>query len=598
MKSRNFKNKLNQINNKIDREHPVNLKDFEKAKRFLKNQETYAFNGLDISKIKSVAGLRAVNNSLKKQNKQISSILNKLGGRVNNALGSVNSLVGSNSPYFQAPITSFTPALQNNIYAPFTIDWTILIYMYKTHGVIQTLCDMPVLDAFRGGINIKSKQLSSHEIAKLQDIWEHKGIEDVIMECLIWNRLFGGSAMIVSTNDYPQDPLDYRTLANSKRVEFYAANRWELYAPWRYADHYGFYGESIDATKVLTMIGKQAPWILRWQLAGWGMSELERVVEDFNTYIRVKNVIYAMLWEAKIDVFKFKDYAAQLLSGEAAQNTNNRLAAMNATKNYNSALLMDSEDVFEQKQLNFSGVAEVYNQARLEMAACLRMPLTKIWGMSATGFNSGEDDIENYNGLVETEVRRPARKIIRKILEIICVAYFGDTYDIDFDWKPLRVLGEVEQQNVKNSQLNRIMALYDRGLISSDEVGMLIKKEGLVGANIDIIEPEESDTEKIDTADYPEREFAGVYSFDMRRQSSGQRGRGVFDSPGGTGGGLGQSGDEQPSYVDSYDKDLDEFIKKGDSEDAKLQRNKGVRGNRRNRMPVVGRAPNAGLSSP
>src|SRR5579864_502279 len=104
--------------------------------------------------------------------------------------------------------------------------------------------------------------------------------------------------------------------------------------------------------------------MIRWQLSGWGMSELERVIEDFNTYIRVKNVIYELLYEAKVDVYKFKDFAAQMLSAEAEQQTNKRIQIMNAQKNYNSALLLDKEDDFDQRQVTFSGLAEIYRKSR------------------------------------------------------------------------------------------------------------------------------------------------------------------------------------------------------------------------------------------
>ncbi len=44
----------------------------------------------------------------------------------------------------QSNLTSFNPIIQNNIYAPLSINWQILTYMYKTHGIIQTAIDMPV----------------------------------------------------------------------------------------------------------------------------------------------------------------------------------------------------------------------------------------------------------------------------------------------------------------------------------------------------------------------------------------------------------------------------------------------------------------------
>ncbi|MDE2019626.1 MAG: DUF1073 domain-containing protein [Patescibacteria group bacterium] len=454
-----------------------------------------------------------INKKLKIENSELASRarIDKF-GEVTNSLASLAAGTASANALGQSPMTSFGPMLKNNMYAPLTIDWTILIYAYKTHGIIQTLVDQPVLDAFRGGLEIRSSELSEKEIGILQDVMERKGVLDVIIEAFTWARLFGGAAIILS-DDTPMDsPLDYKALARQGRrvVDFYAANRWELGSAWRTAKQYQVYGKIVDGSKVMTIMGKQAPYILRWQLAGWGMSELERVVPDFNQYIRVKNVIYELLYEAKVDVYKFQDFANQMLSSDAENRTNNRLAMMNQFKTYNSALLLDREDEFEQKQLRFNGLAEIYRESRLEMAAALRMPMTKIFGIAASGFNSGEADIENYNSMITSEVRRPARPVIRRVLEVLCASLFGRRVDIDFDFMPLRILGAVDEEAVKTSKLARLLNLFDRGIISDKELKDLAHKERLFGSGIQSVGPKNSDlVKKLDLADMPEREFAG-----------------------------------------------------------------------------------------
>ena len=433
----------------------------------------------------TIKGLTVMNRLLKEQNLAIKNNLDLRDKRVFNSLASIS---GSNSnPYFQTPLTSFSPMMQNNIYAPLTIDWTVLMYAYKTHGIIQTLCDMPVLDALRGGIDIRSKQLNEEQIGELTDVLEDKGVLDIIGEARIWTRLFGGGGIIISTDQPSNKPIDLKHLARDQEVEFYAFNRWELMAPWRVSETYQFYGKTVDASRVITMTGKAAPYLLRWQLAGWGMSELERVLEDFNTYIRIKNVIYELLYEAKVDVYKFNDFAAQMLSPEAATNTQNRMNLMNSQKSYNSAILLDKLDEFEQRQVSFSGLAEIYRESRIELAAALRMPMSKVFGLPSTGFSSGEDDIENYNGMIESEIRRPLRPVIRKVLDVLCVSLFGDTYDLDFEFKPLRVLGAKEEEEINTSKYNRFMGLYDRGLIASKELGELLAKDKLLDTEVDLI---------------------------------------------------------------------------------------------------------------
>lgn len=456
---------------------------------------------------KTLQGLRVYNALLREQNLTIQTNLELRKNGVTNSLASISGMTGA-AGFGQTPLTSFNPMQQNNVYAPLTIDWTILMYAYKTHGIIQALVDMPVMDALRGGINIRSKQLSEDEIGILTDTLERKGVLDVVASAMNWTRLFGGGGIIISTDRPMEEPLDLKHLARDKRVEFYACNRWELSAPWRTAPRYNFYGKTVDASHVITMVGKEAPYTLRWQLAGWGMSELERVIEDFNTYIRVKNVIYELLYEAKIDVYKFKDFAAQMLSAEAEQSTNRRMAIMNSQKNYNSALLLDKEDEFDQRTMTFAGLAEIYRESRIELAASLRMPMRKLFGIASSGMNadsSGDTDTENYNGMLESEVRGKLRPVIRQVLDVLCVALFGDTYDLDFEFKPLRMISALEEEQINTSKFNRMMTLFDRGLIDAPELSELLSKEKLLDAEIDLQEPPEMDVEDVDGPAMPEK---------------------------------------------------------------------------------------------
>jgi len=436
--------------------------------------------------------------ALKNQNEKLKVMLNGLKASESTSLqNSLSALVQGASVFSQSNLTSFNPIINNNIYAPITLNWNILMYMYKTHGVIQTAIDMPVLDSLRGGLEITSDELSTDEVEELEDDMEEDGTLESLVEATTWKRLFGGAALIVNTDSDPSTPLDYDNLGAIKKVEFYAANRWELMSvwkpndlqtqltPWLWAaaknsEYVYFYGQKLHKSRVLVMSGKAAPYIIRWQLQGWGMSEIERMVEDFNIYIKSKNVLYDLLNEAKTDIYKFKGFNNQLITQGGTEKALTRMALINQAKNSNNAIGIDLEDEYDQKQIAFSGLAEVMKENRIGIASALRMPLTKLFGISSAGFNSGEDDIENYNAMVESEVRQPMRPVLRKILKLKMAAKFGFEPKFKFGFNPLRVMSSVDEETVKTSKQNRYLADYDRGLISSKEYGDVMQKEELI----------------------------------------------------------------------------------------------------------------------
>lgn len=436
--------------------------------------------------------IKLENSKLKAQIAELQNAQDLHGTEIKNSLATLVQGIS-----FQSNLTSFTPLIANNIYAPLTINWTLLTYMYKTHGVLQTAMDIPVLDALRGGLDITSGELDSDDIKDLQDALENRDILHAIGQAMIWARLYGGAALIINTNQNFEEPLNTKKIGE---FELYAANRWELTTTsgWKpdtdsrimpgataaYAktdeEYFYFYSKRIHRSRVIIMTGKEAPYIIRWQLAGWGMSEIERMVEDFNSYIKTKQVLYELLEEAKIDVYHMEGLKGNLASGAGTSIVQARIAQMNQLKNFERAIVLDSKDEFDQKQITFSGLAEIMKENRIGIASALRIPMTKLFGLSSSGLNAGEEDIENYNAMVESEIRTKLRQPIRKILMMVCQVLFGYEPDLDFEYKPLRVIGAVEEEAIKTSKQNRYVMLYDRSLLDSKEIGEILEKEALV----------------------------------------------------------------------------------------------------------------------
>ena len=121
-------------------------------------------------------------------------------------------------------------------------------------------------------------------------------------------------------------------------------------------------------------------------------------------------------------------------------------------KNFLNAITLDAEDDYEQKTMTFTGLSDMLEQIRIGMAAAVRMPMAKIFGLSAKGFASGEDDIENYNAIVEVE-RERAEEVLELILPVVMMKEWGFVPDDwQVEWKPLRVLSAEQEENIKTSK--------------------------------------------------------------------------------------------------------------------------------------------------
>jgi phage-related protein (TIGR01555 family) len=417
---------------------------------------------------------------LEKANRELRNSINlKKEFKTASLQNSLTSLMMGGGAAIQSPLTSFNNLAQFNIYSPYTLQYTMLCYMYKTHGLLQTAIDMPVMDALRGGVEITCDQMDGDDIQQLQRRLETSNAFASIAETAIWARLFGGAGLVINT-DYGDmsTPLREKNITN---LAFYAAARWEASSVNRYSEYYEFYGKKLHHSRFITMAGKAAPYFIKFVLQGWGMSEMERMIEPFNMYLRMKDVIYELMREAKIDVYRLKNFTDQLVTNAGTEATRARLSLMNTAKSFQNAIVMDKEDEFEQKQITFAGLAEMDQNNQKYIASALRMPMSKLFGISAQGFGSGEDDIENYNAMVESEVRQPIRPLIRKVIDLFCVQEFGTVFeDLRFSFKPLRVIGAVEEETIKTQKFNRFSTLYSQGIMDPQEYAKLCHDDGLL----------------------------------------------------------------------------------------------------------------------
>ena len=391
----------------------------------------------------------------------------------------------------------------------------LLSYIYKNVGVVAAMIDAPVDDAFRGGIIITEDDpdFDADKIKQIQRELKNQAILRTYIQAEKWARLFGGAGIIIEVvGQDPAEEFDINKLKKGDKVNFYAADLWELnttssgvYGEEKpYLDNgandcpYVFWGQPLHKSRVIKIQGKEAPSQLRLILRGWGMSMLESMIDPLANYYELNNLTSNYIDQAKIDVFKFTGLNDALAMDNGIQTLWAKASAANMSKSINNGLMIDSEDDYIAKQTTFAGISDLREQNRIELGASTRLPLTKTYGISSPSFNNGEDGQENYAGMVESTIRAPSEFNLIKIVQILCQITFG-TYPsgINIKFPPLRILGLKEEQDQKSKALDGFVRMYDRGLITPKVFKELCNAAGITPIKLDPME-----TPK--TEDFPE----------------------------------------------------------------------------------------------
>lgn len=392
--------------------------------------------------------------------------------------------------------------------------------LYKSNGFAATVVDLPVSDAFRdGGFEIDSDTLSADELQQLEEKMSDCNDIEVLKDCLRWGRLYGGGLILVNTDQKPDTPFNPETI-KGKEVEFIAVDRWQcyplaqsLYLAEQFLLQDNLMGEDgnnivFDKSRVFYYTGKTQPYYIRNMLQGWGASVFEDVVPQLNQYLKANSVILELLDEAKIDILKIFGLSDLLLSPEGEAAVRRRVDIAAANKNYKSMLTMDSQDDYDQKQLSFGSIDNLLEKIFLLICSCLRIPYSKIFGRGASGFSSGEDDLENYNAMISSDIRVPATKILKQMIDVRCFQLFGRKIpDLTVTWKPLRVLSEIDQQNIETQKINAYIQLLQNGILTPKQVA-----EKLAVENIIALSDEEINalSDEITTEDFEEIETTNI----------------------------------------------------------------------------------------
>jgi phage-related protein (TIGR01555 family) len=423
---------------------------------------------------------------------------------INNSLNDLTQALSVASMQFGQETLSGMDTIAKNVKtALISNNRSLLTFMYTTFGIVQNGIDMPVDDAFRGKPKILAGQTDSNDIDKVYSWMAEKNVMTIFANAIKWTRLYGGGGIVIDTGSdafNAEKPFNVYNLKIGDDIDFRDADLWELamanvnqYAeekpyikPIQNEHPFNYYGTKLHKSRVLTMLGKRAPSQQNTQLRGWGLSELEKIIRVLNPLLKYETGIFELIDEVKIDVYKIKDYATQLMSPNGVSKIMTALTTMNRNKNYLNAITLDSEDSFEQKQVNLSGLAEIMREIRVGMASIWKIPMSKLYGQAKSGLGSEVgDDIENYILMIEGEIRNRYNHILIEIIKIgfqVCCGKIPE--EIAIEWPPLKVLNAAEEQNIKKIKFDMLLQATQAGIIDSKEFIKQANVENLFGSEI------------------------------------------------------------------------------------------------------------------
>lgn len=384
----------------------------------------------------------------------------------------------------------------------FTWDYWTLQILFRNNWIAKAIIEKPANEMLKNGFQIQS-QLEPSKINKVMKAWTKTRTKDKFLDCLKWSRLFGGCLlvpMIEGQEDLSKE-LDYDSIDVDAYKGCFTIDRWAGVSPsLEVVEDIGdpefgepLYYDVTDPTnnkttrihhsRVIKMIGRQLPYWESVTECYWGASELEHVFTELKKRDDTSANISFLIFLANIRIFKMADLGQMITLGdqESANKVFETMRNLNSLMCNTGTLAMDNEDNFEMQGYTFTGINDIYESFMLDISGAAEIPIDKLFGRSPTGFNSGEETLQNYYDMIQEKQETYVREPLEKLLKIVMMSTLGQIpEDFELVFNPIRRPTDEQKADLAAKQAQLLYDGFNAGILNKATVLRELKTQSSI----------------------------------------------------------------------------------------------------------------------
>ena len=401
------------------------------------------------------------------------------------------------------------------------LDRSALAELYRTNWLARNVVDMYAEDCTAKGVqwlcDPQKAEVLEREFRRFR-IWP------ALTDALRWARLYGGALLCLDFEDMlPDLPAPLFGKLTSVRV----FDRYEAKActhklltgvdagkPAYYDVSPAIYAQTfkLDASRAIRFEGAKLPADKAKEEELWGDSTLSAMKSSIDRYSAAMDSSVELLKRCYLRFLGVRDFWQMMQDDGDATHMAKLAQNINAVQNISGLTIADASDVFQSQQYGFGGLTDVLNFFAQDNSGAADVPLVRLFGMSPSGFSTGEADLKNYYGNIARAQEDKLRAPISLLASIILRMNNLDDSDLDFTFVPLAQPTESERAAAGAQAVSTILSVYQSGLITAERALEEIRRQkdvsGLfasvtdedVARNRDIAVPEPEPLESTSTA--------------------------------------------------------------------------------------------------
>lgn len=377
------------------------------------------------------------------------------------------------------------------------LDAHTLNTIYRQSWVARDGVNFPAEDATR---NWRNWRAEADQISKIEALESELGLQVKLQRALKMARLYGGAALYINTGESKQgQPL--RVGAEVQSLVVLTSNDLAAKEIVRDIDS-PYYGKAeyytlttaananrveIHASRLVILDGADSlnDRSTSATTGLWGDSVIQAAHDALTQRDSTMANIASLVFEAKVDVFKFKGFADMLADNQDAAILN-RAHLQAAMKGINGAVVIDGEDDYDQKSATFSGLTDIAGKYQEEVSGAFGIPVTRFFGRSAAGLSGqGDGDERVYYDRVGQVQRLKLTPAMQLLDECIIVQALGNRPpEIFYEWAPLRQITESERAEILSKTATAARAIA--GANAGEIIPLDALSDGVVNSLIEM----------------------------------------------------------------------------------------------------------------
>ncbi|TFL14208.1 DUF1073 domain-containing protein [Pusillimonas caeni] len=359
--------------------------------------------------------------------------------------------------------------------------------LYAQGGLYGRVIDKPADKAVARGVEIEGDD------GRLQAELDRLKVMPALADALRWSRLSGGAGIVIIADDgavnTPLNPESIGEIAELRvfDIEDISADERRYSDPRQanfgmpefYRVHTGSATFVVHESRLVEVGGDPLPAKLKTRGIPWqGRSVAEMAFPAVMRFQEGVRLAVSILQRKQQAVYGMKGLA-DMIQNDLEPVVQKRINLVDAVRGVLNTVAIDSEDEYDIKDMNLSGVKDVLQELQVACSADTGMPVTILFGRSPGGLNAtGDADFDGYHEMIEGAQRTRLTPALERIVSLIYAqrSFSNPPEDWSIKWPALESPTDKESAEVRKTNAEaeaREMEALDKavglGLVSEEE---------------------------------------------------------------------------------------------------------------------------------